>query len=136
MWRKSRTPRVLDDGKHRPVQPWGDRPPPAPATATRKEHKAVKSAWNLWSPFRPWYYLEGDLVEVLIDLKGNTWCGSARAPKLEDAAWAALQSCIDNYWSDFRWANCWTTIPAILALGRWPSYWRLHKAQSLADPPD
>jgi hypothetical protein len=84
----------------RPSQPWGDDPPPAPGTASRAQRRKVKGAWSSWSHFRPWYTREGDVVEAEIDLKDNIWRGVGTAPTEAEAAWAALQDCIDNWSAD------------------------------------
>jgi hypothetical protein len=81
----------------RPVQPWGDDPPPAPATATRAQRRSVKSAWSAWSPFRPSYTRDGDVIEAEINLKDRIWRGTGTGPTEPAAAWAALQDCIDNW---------------------------------------
>jgi hypothetical protein len=84
----------------RRVQPWGDRPPPAPATATRTERRKVRSAWSSWGSFRPWYARDGKVVEAEIDLKDNVWRGTGTGPTEAEAAWSALQDCIDNWRAD------------------------------------
>jgi hypothetical protein len=78
----------------RPTQPWGDAPPPAPAEVTRREIRAVRSAWSSWRHFRPHYTRIGDEVEAEIDLKDNVWRGRGRGATDEEAAWNALQACI------------------------------------------
>jgi len=82
------------------VQPWGENPPPAPATATRAQRSNVRSAWSSWSHFRPWYTRDGDVIAAEIDLKDRVWCGTGTGPTEADAAWAALQDCIDNWRAD------------------------------------
>jgi hypothetical protein len=82
------------------VQPWGEDPPPAPANATRAERGNVRSAWSSWSHFRPWYTRDGDVIKAEIDLKDRVWGGYGTGPTEADAAWAALQNCIDNWRAD------------------------------------
>jgi hypothetical protein len=84
----------------RPAQPWGDDPPPAPATATRAQRRKVKRAWSSWSHFRPWYTRDGDVVEAEIDLNDRVWRGTGTGSIEADAGWAALQDCIDNWRAD------------------------------------
>ena len=81
----------------RPEQPWGEDPPPAPATATRAQRQNVKMAWSSWSHFRPVYTRDEDVIEAEINLKDNGWRGTGTGPTEADAAWAALQDCIDNW---------------------------------------
>jgi hypothetical protein len=83
----------------RPSQPGGDEPPPAPAGATGRQRRAVRSAWRSWSHFRPVYTREGDEVEAEINLKDNIWRGRGRGATEEEAAWNALQACIAA-WTD------------------------------------
>jgi hypothetical protein len=79
------------------AQPWGGDPPPAPATATRAQRSNVRRAWSSWSHFRPSYTRGGDVIKAEIDLKDNVWKGFGTGPTEADAAWAALQDCIDNW---------------------------------------
>lgn len=90
----------------RPSMPWGGDPPPAPAHASRADRRRVRSAWRLWSHFRPVYDREGEEVIAMIDLKGNGWVGRGRGPSEEEAAWNALQDCIRNWRRDITplWA--------------------------------
>ena len=50
-------------------RPWEDEPPPAPPGASREERLRVLAAWEAWSPFRPDYSRDGEVVRVEIDLK-------------------------------------------------------------------
>jgi hypothetical protein len=81
-------------------QPWGKDPPPAPATASRGDRRAVRTAWKLWIDFRPYFTRHGDVVEVEIDLKGNIWRGLGRGDTEPTAAWNALQDCIRIWLGD------------------------------------
>jgi hypothetical protein len=83
-----------------PGQPWGSNPPPTPATATRAQRRSVKSAWSAWSSFRPSYTRKGGEIEAEINLKDRIWRGTGTGPTEADAAWAALQDCIDNWRAD------------------------------------
>lgn len=84
----------------RPSQPWGSEPPPAPRTATASQKRRVRSAWRLWSHFRPVYVREGEYVQAEINLKDNVWSGLGRGDTDEEAAWNALQACIVNWQRD------------------------------------
>jgi hypothetical protein len=100
------TPAAIGD---RPSRPWGDDPPPAPASATWRDRRRVRSAWRSWSHFRPYYVREDDRIEAVIDLKDNVWHGSApvRDGMAEsEAAWAALQACIGS-WRSPRASERW-----------------------------
>jgi hypothetical protein len=79
------------------VQPWGDQAPTAPASASRREVRRVRSAFRSWSHFRPLYSRDGDTVFAEIDLKGNCWQGRGRGATEAEAAWNALQDCITNW---------------------------------------
>ena len=81
----------------RMVQPWGDEPPAAPAGAPPDERLRVQAAWENWSPFRPQYSRQGEVVRAEIDLKGNVWSGVAGGATEEEAAWSALQACIESW---------------------------------------
>ena len=91
----SRMPQLIPEG--RPSRPWGDDPPPAPSHATRRDRRQVRRAWGSWSPFRPYYDRQGDTIEAWIDLKGNGAKGTGRGATEEEAAWNALQDCIETW---------------------------------------
>jgi hypothetical protein len=83
-------------------RPWGEQPPPAPASASRRDRSRIRSAWSLWSPFRPYYRRDGPAVTVWIDLKGNGAMGQATAATDEKAAWLALLDCVEAYYLMLR----------------------------------
>jgi hypothetical protein len=83
-------------------QPWDDKPPPAPAYASRGQRSQIRSAWSMWSPFRPYYRRDGQAVVVWIDLKGNGATGQASAATDEEAAWLALLDCVEAYYQMLR----------------------------------
>jgi hypothetical protein len=88
---------IFGDGRC-PTRPWGDRPPPAPATASAADWRRVERAWRSWSHFRPSYRrLDDGRVEADINLKDNIWLGRGRGATPEEAAWNALQDCIVNW---------------------------------------
>jgi hypothetical protein len=78
----------------------GRRTPPAPPGTPERRIRKVEVAWRAWSHFRPDYRRDGEDVVAEINLKDNIWHGRGRGATEDEAAWNALQDCIDNWLRD------------------------------------
>jgi hypothetical protein len=94
-------PIVIPEGVE--SQPWGDKPPPLPATASRKDANQIVTAWKFWKGVRPTYVKDADEIICSIDLKDRVWHGRAPISDPADhsiAAWHALHNCIGAWLDD------------------------------------
>jgi hypothetical protein len=86
-----------------PTQPWGEKPPPLPANATRKDADQIVTAWRFWRNLPPTYVKDGNDIVCSIDVKGRTWNGRAPITNPADhstTAWNALHNCIEAWLDD------------------------------------